>query len=38
VAGEALGQYEALWRDRIEPLHDRVLEALLDNVEASARG
>jgi hypothetical protein len=24
-----------LWRDRIEPLHNRILEALLDNVEAA---
>lgn len=38
VEGEAVGAFAALWRDRIEPLHDRVLEALLDNVEASARG
>jgi hypothetical protein len=36
VEGEALGRYAALWRERIEPLHDRVLEALLDNVEAAA--
>lgn len=35
VAGEAFGPYETLWRERIEPLHDRVLEALLDNVEAA---
>lgn len=32
VDGEASGAWEAIWRDRIEPVHDRVLEALLDNV------
>jgi hypothetical protein len=37
VVGEAHGEYEAIWRNRIEPLHDRVLEALLDNVEAASR-
>lgn len=35
VAGEATGQYEDVWRRRIEPLHDRILEALLDNAEAA---
>jgi hypothetical protein len=35
VEGCADGKYEAIWSDRIEPLHDRVLEALLDNVEAA---
>lgn len=34
VEGRAAGRYEAIWRERIEPLHDLVLEALLDNVEA----
>jgi hypothetical protein len=40
VQGEALGDYEAIWRDRIEPGHDIILEALLDKIEtalASAR-
>jgi len=32
IDGEASGAYEAIWRDRIEPSHDLVLEALLDNV------
>lgn len=32
IDGEAFGEYEAIWRDRIEPLHNLVLEALLDNV------
>ena len=35
IEGQAHGRYEAIWRDRIEPLHDRILEALLDNVEAA---
>jgi hypothetical protein len=33
IDGEAFGEYEAIWRDRIAPLHDMVLEALLDNVQ-----
>jgi hypothetical protein len=42
IDGEASGTYETIWRDRIEPAHDIVLEALLDNVgrlvaEASER-
>jgi hypothetical protein len=36
IDGRADGRYEAIWRDRIEPLHDRILEALLDNVAAAA--
>lgn len=35
VDGEAQGKYEAIWRDRIEPFHDRLLEALFDNVETA---
>jgi hypothetical protein len=35
VEGYAAGQYEALWRERIEPGHDLVLEAILDNVQAA---
>jgi hypothetical protein len=35
VEGCAFGQWEAIWRERIEPFHDRILEALLDNVEAA---
>jgi hypothetical protein len=34
IEGHATGRYEAIWRERIEPLHDLVMEALLDNVEA----
>lgn len=37
VEGRAAGKYEAIWRERIEPLHDLILEALLDNVEAQSR-
>src|SRR6266540_1283152 len=33
--GEAFGEYQAIWRDRIEPRHDLILEALLDNIEAA---
>ena len=33
IDGEAFGEYEAIWHDRIEPVHDVVLEALLDNVQ-----
>jgi hypothetical protein len=35
IEGSAAGKFEAIWRERIEPLHDRILEALLDNVEAA---
>jgi hypothetical protein len=35
IEGSASGKYEAIWRERIEPLHDRILEALLDNVKAA---
>src|SRR6266508_4888820 len=33
--GCAVGRCEAGWRERIEPLHGLILEALLDNVEAA---
>jgi len=36
IQGCAAGKYETIWRERIEPLHDLILEALLDNVEAAA--
>jgi hypothetical protein len=36
LQGCAAGKYETIWRERIEPLHDLILEALLDNVEAAA--
>jgi hypothetical protein len=35
LKGCAAGKYEAIWRERIEPLHDLILEALLDNVETA---
>ena len=35
VEGCAVGKYEAIWRERIEPDHDVVLEAFLDNVETA---
>jgi hypothetical protein len=35
LEGRAVGKYEAIWCERIEPLHDLILEALLDNVEAA---
>ena len=38
VEGSAAGRYEAIWRERIEPLHDLIIEALLDNVESAAAG
>jgi hypothetical protein len=38
VDGEAFGEYEAIWRDRIAPRHDLILEALLDNLEATVAG
>jgi hypothetical protein len=34
IDGEAFGKYEAIWREQIEPAHDIVVEALLDNIEA----
>lgn len=36
VEGRAVGKYAATWSEQIEPLHNRILEALLDNVEAAA--
>jgi hypothetical protein len=35
IEGCATGKYEAIWREQIAPLHDRILEALLDNLEAA---
>jgi hypothetical protein len=37
VEGIAVGACEQLWPERIEPLHNRILEALLDNVQSAAR-
>ena len=36
IDGSASGKYEAIWSERIEPLHDLILEALLDNVQSAA--
>ena len=33
VEGQALGECEALWRDKIEPLHDVYIEKLFDRTE-----
>jgi hypothetical protein len=35
VEGYAVGRYEALWNERIEPGHDVELEAIFDNVQAA---
>jgi Protein of unknown function (DUF2867) len=35
IDGEAFGEYEEIWRERIEPGHDRVIEALFDKIEAT---
>jgi len=36
IEGCTSGKYEVIWRERIEPLHDLILEALLENVAAAA--
>jgi hypothetical protein len=33
VEGEAVGEFEEIWRDRVEPMHDVYIEALLDRAE-----
>ena len=35
IDGWAFGAYVAIWTDKIEPRHDLIIEALLDNVEAA---
>jgi hypothetical protein len=35
IVGKALGAYEHIWRERIEPEHNRVIGALFDNVQAA---
>jgi hypothetical protein len=37
IAGEAVGEYEALWCEQIEPTHARVFAALFENIEAALR-
>lgn len=36
VSGEAHDAFAAVWRNRLEPIHDRTLEALLDRIAAGA--
>jgi hypothetical protein len=36
VEGTASGRYEAIWSERIEPLHNQILEAILDNAQSAA--
>ena len=38
IEGTTTGKYEAIWTKRIEPGHDMIMEALLDNVQAAAAG
>jgi hypothetical protein len=38
IEGRAVGKYEAIWSERIDPVHDLIIEALFDNVEAAAAG
>ena len=33
VRGEAVGGFEPVWRDRIEPLHNAYMEAVLDRAQ-----
>jgi hypothetical protein len=33
VDGEAVGDFEEIWRDRGEPMHDVYIEALFDRAE-----
>jgi hypothetical protein len=33
IVGEAVSAEETIWRERIEPVHDHVIEALFDNIE-----
>jgi hypothetical protein len=33
VDGDAVGSFESLWRDRVEPLHDAYIEALFDRAQ-----
>jgi hypothetical protein len=36
VEGTAAGPYETIWPERIEPLHNQILEAILDRVQSAA--
>ena len=33
VEGEAVGDFEPVWRDRIEPLHNAYIEAIFDRAQ-----
>jgi hypothetical protein len=33
VDGEAVGEFEEIWRERVEPMHDVYIEALFDRAE-----
>ncbi len=35
LEGEAVGAGETIWRDTLEPVHDLILEAILDKIEAA---
>ena len=35
VEGEAVGDFEPVWRDRIEPMHDLYIEAIFDRAESA---
>jgi hypothetical protein len=35
IAGEARDEFADLWRTRLEAIHDRILEALLDRIAAA---
>lgn len=36
ISGEARNEFADLWRNTLEAIHDRILEALLDRVAANA--
>jgi hypothetical protein len=36
IDGEAFEGYEEIWRERIEPGHDRVIEALFDKIRGDS--
>jgi hypothetical protein len=35
IDGEVFGKYEAIWRERVKPVHGVIFEAVLDNIEAA---
>jgi hypothetical protein len=36
IEGTATGPFETIWAERIEPRHNQILEAILDNVQSAA--